>query len=194
MTESSVKLDQSNTSFVKILLGQTPAIGVGGRFERAACRDMKQTCREMAHARTRTQRGRLCISNTQTTDAVAGGPTRCWCRGVLDVLTSLSDCRHETVERIMERRISGGSYVCWIDFHNGIWGCGFLCARLISFLFVARLYYGYHAKGYHAPSILHGLPRLYHHCTAITPVYISCLLYTSPSPRDRQKSRMPSSA
>ena len=25
-------------------------------------------------------------------------------------------------------------------------------------------------------------------------VYISCLLYTSPSPRDRQKSRMPSSA
>ena len=24
--------------------------------------------------------------------------------------------------------------------------------------------------------------------------YISCLLYTSPSPRDRQKSRMPSSA
>ena len=25
-------------------------------------------------------------------------------------------------------------------------------------------------------------------------VYIDCLLYTSPSPRDRQKSRMPSSA
>ena len=24
--------------------------------------------------------------------------------------------------------------------------------------------------------------------------YVSCLLYTSPSPRDRQKSRMPSSA
>ena len=26
------------------------------------------------------------------------------------------------------------------------------------------------------------------------PQYIACLLYTSPSPRDRQKSRMPSSA
>ena len=26
------------------------------------------------------------------------------------------------------------------------------------------------------------------------PIYKSCLLYTSPSPRDRQKSRMPSSA
>ena len=26
------------------------------------------------------------------------------------------------------------------------------------------------------------------------PLYINCLLYTSPSPRDRQKSRMPSSA
>ena len=28
----------------------------------------------------------------------------------------------------------------------------------------------------------------------LTDVMISCLLYTSPSPRDRQKSRMPSSA
>ena len=27
-----------------------------------------------------------------------------------------------------------------------------------------------------------------------TPIYRDCLLYTSPSPRDRQKSRMPSSA
>ena len=27
-----------------------------------------------------------------------------------------------------------------------------------------------------------------------TPVLTACLLYTSPSPRDRQKSRMPSSA
>ena len=29
---------------------------------------------------------------------------------------------------------------------------------------------------------------------APSPVYNPCLLYTSPSPRDRQKSRMPSSA
>ena len=28
----------------------------------------------------------------------------------------------------------------------------------------------------------------------ITELYVHCLLYTSPSPRDRQKSRMPSSA
>ena len=34
------------------------------------------------------------------------------------------------------------------------------------------LFSGYHAKGYHAPSIPHGLSRSYHHCTAITPVYI----------------------
>ena len=33
------------------------------------------------------------------------------------------------------------------------------------------LFYGYHAKGYHAPSILQGLSRL-HHCTATTPVYL----------------------
>ena len=30
--------------------------------------------------------------------------------------------------------------------------------------------------------------------TALSEKYILCLLYTSPSPRDRQKSRMPSSA
>ena len=58
---------------------------------------------------------------------------------MLDVLTALSDCRHETVEKIMERRISGVSYMCWIDFHNGIWGCGFLCARLITLYFVSIL-------------------------------------------------------
>ena len=33
-------------------------------------------------------------------------------------------------------------------------------------------YFDYHAEGYHAPSIPHGPPRLYHHCTAITPVHI----------------------
>ena len=30
--------------------------------------------------------------------------------------------------------------------------------------------------------------------TSNYPVFMNCLLYTSPSPRDRQKSRMPSSA
>ena len=91
---------------------------------------------------------------------------------MLEELTPLSDCRQETVEKIMERRISGVSCMCWIDSHNGICCCGFLCAQLISFLFVACLYFGYHAEDYHAPSIPHGSPRLYHHCTAITPVYI----------------------
>ena len=32
------------------------------------------------------------------------------------------------------------------------------------------------------------------HIDSIDEICISCLLYTSPSPRDRQKSRMPSSA
>ena len=86
---------------------------------------------------------------------------------LLDVLTPLSDCRHESVEN-MERRISGVSYMCWMDFHNGILSCGVLCARLISFSFVSFfcVFSGYHAEGYHAPSITHGLSRLYHHCTA----------------------------
>ena len=54
----------------------------------------------------------------------------------MDVLTSLSDCGHETVERIKERRISGVSYMCWMDFHNAILCCGFLCARLMTLYFV----------------------------------------------------------
>ena len=56
--------------------------------------------------------------------------------GLLDVLTPLSDCRQESVEK-MERRISGVSYMCWMDFHNAILCCGFLCARLISVYFVS---------------------------------------------------------
>ena len=39
------------TSFVGIWLGQTPAIGGSGRYDRAACRDIKQTCREVVRAR-----------------------------------------------------------------------------------------------------------------------------------------------
>src|SRR5665213_2507977 len=36
----------------------------------------------------------------------------------------------------------------------------------------------------------------YHHTALVTAAhgFLTCLLYTSPSPRDRQKSRMPSSA
>ena len=58
---------------------------------------------------------------------------------MLDVLTALSDCRHETVEKIMERRISGVPYMCWMDFHNTFLCCGFLCGRLISLYFVSIL-------------------------------------------------------
>ena len=39
-----------------------------------------------------------------------------------------------------------------------------------------------------------GIPTMKEYATTILDVTHSCLLYTSPSPRDRQKSRMPSSA
>ena len=93
---------------------------------------------------------------------------------VLDVLTSLSDCRHETVERIMERRISGVSYMCWMDFPNAILCCGFLCAQLTSV---------YSVTIYIAPATTPRAttPHPYHH--GLSRLCI-CLLYTSPSPRD----------
>ena len=65
------------------------------------------------------------------------------------------------IRRKMERRISGVSYMCCMDFHNEILCCGFLCARLISVSFSGSLpqrglprptalFSGYHAEGYHA--------------------------------------------
>ncbi|CZR75304.1 molybdenum ABC transporter ATP-binding protein [Clostridium difficile BI1] [Clostridioides difficile] len=41
--------------------------------------------------------------------------------------------------------------------------------------------------------VTHDIEEAYRVCDDII-VYNNCLLYTSPSPRDRQKSRMPSSA
>ena len=61
---------------------------------------------------------------------------RAW---LLDVLTPLSDCRQEPVEK-MARRISGVSYMYWMDFYNEIFCCGFLCARLISVSFSESLF------------------------------------------------------
>ena len=109
---------------------------------------------------------------------------------MLDVLTPLSDCRQETVEK-MERRISGVSYMCWMDFHNGISCCGLLCARLISLSFVSLLFlfcvsfvslFRLPRRGLprpiYTPRAITPLPPLhgYHACVyipAITPEYIS---------------------
>ena len=135
---------------------------------------------------------------------------------MLDVLTPLSDCRRESVEK-MERRTSGVLHMCWMDFYNGILCCGFSCARLIAFSFVSFLCVSFGATtprattphlypaGYHALTTTARLSRLctspgyhsiaYFYSLAITPeLSRSCLLYTSPSPRDQRGSRMPSSA
>ena len=87
---------------------------------------------------------------------------------LLDVLTPLSDCRQESVEK-MERRISGVSYMCWMDFHNGILCCWFLCARLIHSLLslLPRL------SLFRLPR--RGLPRPIYTSRAITPRAITPL-------------------
>ena len=83
----------------------------------------------------------------------------------------------------MDRRILGVSYIYVWDGSPQrdfvLWV--FMCPNNITLFFDSIsclylvcslcLFYGYHAKGYHAPSILQGLSRL-HHCTATTPVYI----------------------
>ena len=93
---------------------------------------------------------------------------------LLDVLTPLSDCRHETVEKIMERIISGVSYMCWMDFHNTFLCCGFLCARLISlyFVFFVSLFPATTPRATTPHPYHHGLSRLCihpgYHTRAIT--------------------------
>ena len=83
---------------------------------------------------------------------------------MLGVLTPLSDCRQESVKK-MERRISGGSYMYGMDFHNGILCCGFLCARLTSVcLFPATTP---HRLSF--PATTQGLPRPIYNPQAITP-------------------------
>ena len=101
--------------------------------------------------------------------------------GLLDVLTPLSDCRQDPVEK-MERRISGASYMYWMDFCTEIFFCGFLCARLISVSFAGSLFRlprrglprptalfsGCHAEGYHARTDAFKL-TVYHVCRVTTP-------------------------
>ena len=96
---------------------------------------------------------------------------------LLDVLTRLSDSRQESVEKI-ERRISGVSYMCWMDFHNAILCCGFLYARLISVYSVSILCLFYVFSLFWLPR--RGLPRPICTARAITPLpplhgYHACL-------------------
>ena len=125
---------------------------------------------------------------TRTIKYVLAGSSRCLLHRrrdakkmntpVLDVLTPLPDCRQEPVEK-MERRISGVSYMYWIDFYNEIFWCGFSCARLVSFSFSGSLpqrglprstalISGYHAEGHHARTDTFELTG-YHVCRVTTP-------------------------
>ena len=103
-----------------------------------------------------------------------------------DVLTPLSDCRQESVKK-MDRRISGVSYMCEMDFHNGILCCGFLCARIISLYFSTpflSLSYVYSVSLLRLPR--QGLPRPIYIARNITPLplygYHTCV-FTSRLPR-----------
>ena len=107
--------------------------------------------------------------------------------GLLDVLTPLSGSRQESVE-MMERRIPGVSYMCWMDFHNAILCCGFLCTRSISSYFLLQfllLFCVYLVPISRLPR--RGLPRPIYTARAITPLpplhgYHACV-YLSRLPR-----------
>ena len=66
-------------SFVSVLFGQTSVIGGTSRYDRARCRDMKLTCREVA--RVTHGEPRFAAGNLKAIEAVEDGPTPCWCGG-----------------------------------------------------------------------------------------------------------------
>ena len=77
------------------------------------------------------------------------------------------------------------------------WGIAFfpgeVLAPLMFLALIAALLSGYPvAFGLGGVAVIFGLLGIA--SGVIDPRFFSCLLYTSPSPRDRQKSRMPSSA
>ena len=99
--------------------------------------------------------------------------------GLLDVLIPLSDCRQESVEKRQDGTENFGGFayvldgfpqrdfVLWVfmcPINISLFCVSFVCLFCLFF----SLFSGYHAEGYHAPSIPHGLSRLYHHCTATT--------------------------
>ena len=73
---------------------------------------------------------------------------------------------------VMERRISGVSYMCWMDSHNAILCCGFLCTLLISFFFTANTPRAITPRATTPHPYHHGLSRLCihsgYHTRAIT--------------------------
>ena len=72
--------------------------------------------------------------------------------GLLDVLTPLSDCREESVQR-WNGDFGGFAYVLdrFPQRDLGLWI--FMCPINFS------LFSGYHAEGYHAPPLFSRLPR-----------------------------------
>ena len=74
---------------------------------------------------------------------------------MLDVFTALSDCRHETVYVKDHGTEDLGGFVYVLDKFPqrdlGLW--------VFMYPINIILFHGYHAEGYHAPSIYHRLPR-----------------------------------
>ena len=102
-------------------------------------------------------------------------------RRVLDVLTPLSDLQTRIRRKDGTENFGGFVYVLdgfpQRDFVLWVFMCpikiSLICVSFMClFCLFFSLFSGYHAEGYHAPSIPHRLSRIYHHCTATTPVYI----------------------
>ena len=78
------------------------------------------------------------------------------------------------------------SYPCPLQI-NSFWNLGFLLGITIILQIITGIFLGLH----YTSDLNSAYSSLFFF---IREIYYGCLLYTSPSPRDRQKSRMPSSA
>ena len=113
---------------------------------------------------------------------------------MLDVLTPLSDCRQESVEK-MERRILGVSYLYWIWSSCTTFTAYCFPGMSLQRVFVCSvnfsLFSGYRAEGYYAPPIPYGYHAEGYHARADTfklTGYHVCRVTTPELPRSIQTS------
>ena len=97
--------------------------------------------------------------------------------------------------RCIGYRLVGYGIVSYRNISNGLIGNRLIGYRLVSYGFVGYRFVGYDGGGsLNGDVAAGGYLNLVDVDGELVGYVIVCLLYTSPSPRDRQKSRMPSSA
>ena len=94
----------------------------------------------------------------------------------------------EDIRHIIERQLDSDETLVWLTKSKGVWINRLALSGLILALFIA-----YFLQVPIFVKVIFFFIIIYSVIAVFSP-FFSCLLYTSPSPRDQRGSRMPSSA